>query len=387
MWARDGAHVIRKWSATGRTWAPNAESYAPLTGTKIFFWGACRLISTAWGRGREFHPVYVLRRQQPGAYDRRRPSRCGGEADAAPALCITRTKNAFMNALFAGYPFYKQLASTINSGQSRSVLLWGNVYDLFQVDGEPGGGYVPLVDFLCQKIAGGGWMLLVYELNGPIRFISPGDKDKLRQAWVAWRSDAEPEDLTLKALANRQFEKQKELLENRFEADLLDSVGKPTVALEFLRQLTLCSRQRSPGGKRYLAENLFIIIEAADLLLPAGEGDISRLNPADRRRVGIVQDWFSDPGFVHGEDSVVMLAESRSQVHPRVARLPQLGSVEVPAPDADERLNYIRWFVDNPQAQGAAGHAPKLWAADVDLALHGGSEHSRFAAVVAGRGP
>lgn len=65
--------------------------------------------------------------------------------------------------------------------------------------------------------------------------------------------------------------------------------------MEVLRQLTVCFRaQPNLGGKRF---RLLIVVEAADMLLPAGDGDITRLSPSDRQRVAICQDWFGDPAF------------------------------------------------------------------------------------------
>ena len=58
------------------------------------------------------------------------------------------------------------------------------------------------------------------------------------------------------------------------------------------------------------------------MLLPAADAD-TRLN-ASKPRVAICQDWFSDPAFMDGDDSVVLLAESRSAIHPRVAQLPRM---------------------------------------------------------------
>ena len=283
-------------------------------------------------------------------------------ADATPAAPDDTPAAAPPN-----YGFYSQLARIINSGQSRSILAWGNVHDLFYVADEPQGRYVPLVDFLCEKCDIAGLMLLVYELNGPIRFVQPGDRNRLRDAWIAWRSGMDIDELTWKAVADRGRKLQKDQLSARFDREMMDSVGKPTMALEFLRQLTLCSRSVNSKGNPYLDDNLLIIIEAGDLLLPAGGGNISQLNPADRRRVGIVQDWFSDPGLMNGGDSVVLLAESRGLIHPRVARLPQVLSVEVPDPDVDARRHYIADFIQQAASKGGAKATP-LWSDSGDLA-------------------
>jgi len=64
----------------------------------------------------------------------------------------------------------------------------------------------------------------------------------------------------------------------------------------------------------------------------------------DRHRVAICRDWFCDPGFMNGEDTVVMLAESRSLLNSRVSRLPQVLGLEIPSPTEAIRLHYIRWF-------------------------------------------
>ena len=63
------------------------------------------------------------------------------------------------------YGFFADLVEILNSDQSRSVILSGNVYDLFY-NGEE---YVPLIPFVSEKSKTKGLMRLVYELNGPIR--------------------------------------------------------------------------------------------------------------------------------------------------------------------------------------------------------------------------
>ncbi|MGE0609097.1 MAG: AAA family ATPase [Pirellulales bacterium] len=268
------------------------------------------------------------------------------------------------------YAFFTDLARIINSGQSRSLLLSGNIHDLFHAKGNSAdGGYVPLVTFLTEKCQVRGHILLVYELNGPIRLANPADKARLRSGWVAWKLAADMEQLPLLAAGDKSRLREQEMLENAFDANLMEAIGNPTMALEFLRQLTLCSRDSGPGGRPYLAENLLMIIEAADMLLPAGNGDISNLNVADRRRVAIVQDWFSDPGFMVGDDSVVMIAESASLVHPRVTRLPSVLTLEVPSPDEAAREHYINWFMQAGRpALGSHLQPPKLWGSSRELA-------------------
>jgi hypothetical protein len=273
------------------------------------------------------------------------------------------------------YPFFTDLARIVNSGQSRSVLVYGNIHDLYFVGGGADQGrYVPLIDFLCEKCQVKGHILLVYELNGPIRIVSAADRDKLRAAWVAWKIGLDTDQLILSGLADKQQQRQREGLVAAFDANLVEAIGKPTLSLEFLRQLTICSRSTAPSGRAFLAESLLIVVEGADMVLPAGDGDVSHLNETDRRRVAIVQDWFSDPGFMAGDDSVVLLAESASLVHPRVTRLPSVLAVEAPAPDQAAREHYIAWHMAGGPgssvrpAPGMTAPQARLWATQSDLA-------------------
>ncbi len=246
------------------------------------------------------------------------------------------------------YEFFTRFARILNSGQSRSVVLCGNIYDLFS-DGD---SYVPLIPFVCKKAKAGGVIQLVYELNGPIR-MSPQDHRELSDAWVRWKSGVDADTLAIREMSRK--ESLADDLRDEFDRYVRSAIGNSTQALEFLRQLTICSRA-------VLRANLLIIIEAADMLLPAGNGDVSSLNDRQSRRISIVQDWFGDPEFVEGGDSVCLVAESRSLIHPRIAKLPQVLSVDVPSPSTDERQQYIDDFIANSERK------PDLWATSRELA-------------------
>lgn len=232
------------------------------------------------------------------------------------------------------YEFFSKLARIINSGQARSIILAGNVNDLF-FDGEK---YAPLVPFLLKKTRVNGLIQVVYELNGPVR-VSDEDRSRLREAWAAWKLGVDVHSLAIKDMGHESA--QIDLRRREFDQYLRDAIGNATQALEFLRQLSICSRAA-------LRENLLVFIEAADMLLPAGDGNIARMNDAQLRRVAIVTDWFSDPEFFAGKDTVCLVSESRSQIHPRVARLPQVLSVDVPSPNTAHRRHFLEWQHGQP---------------------------------------
>jgi len=245
------------------------------------------------------------------------------------------------------YEFFTRFARILNSGQARSVVLCGSVYDLFW----DGRRYVPLIPFLCEKAKAKKLLQLVYELNGPIR-LSDTDRHLLADAWVQWKVGVDAATLALRDL--RRKEGELEFLRSEFDQHLRDAIGNSTLALELLRQLTICSRAALRG-------NLLIVVEAADMLLPSGSGDLSQLNDRQLRRISIVQDWFGDPAFVNGGDSVCLLSESRSQIHPRIAKMPQVLQVDIASPANSDRKHYIDRFIGDTEPK------PSLWSGTQEL--------------------
>ena len=240
------------------------------------------------------------------------------------------------------YDFVRKAGQIINSGQARALVLTGNITDLFCSNGKEGGDYIPIVDLLVDSWSVSGTILVIYELNGPIRFLNKEDSQKMKGAWGKLHDDENQHAIDL-ALASTK-KRIAELSQNpqySFDECLSRAKGNPTYALELLRQMCLCSRL-GKDGVPFLWENLVIIVEGADFLIP--EGEISRLSDVDRQRVAICMDWFSDPGFINGKDTVVLLSESMSLINSKISRLPQLIEIEVPSPGEEQRAHLIGWF-------------------------------------------
>ncbi len=255
-----------------------------------------------------------------------------------------------------GSTFLGQAGRILNSGQTRSLLLTGNIYDhFFRPPGgdDTHGGYVPLVDLLRHHWRVSGKILLVYEINGPIR-CTARDLETIRQGWLEWRTGLDADQRAIEAMSTDGRSSHPDPEAESFDRHFRRAIGNPTVAFELLRQLCVCSRE-------VLAEDLLILVEGADLAVPVGE--IASLSNADRRKIAILKDWFSDPEFMDSGDAVVLLAESRSQLQPRVARLPQVVEVEIPSPDLEERQRFIQWF-----EQLHPGRL-ELWGTREDLAV------------------
>ncbi|MCY3743548.1 MAG: ATP-binding protein [Candidatus Poribacteria bacterium] len=267
----------------------------------------------------------------------------------------------------------------INSGTSRSLVLSGNIHDLFFRREEDDMDYIPLVPFLSRSWDIPGFILIVYELNGPIRFAQETEREKVKQAFNLWRGTTEP-DLDINTSAGTPGATQASTSSRRtppiyldavpeppdasFSQYMNDAIGSPTLALELLRQFCLLSRSTNAQGEKLLPEKLIILIEAADMLLP--EGEIRSLSQPDRHRVSIVQDWISDSNFMNGNDTVVFIAESPSLVNSRIIRLPQVVTVEIPAPGMAERQHFISWFNNTPKL---IEKPLNLWGSQAQLAM------------------
>jgi SpoVK/Ycf46/Vps4 family AAA+-type ATPase len=260
------------------------------------------------------------------------------------------------------YTFLKEAGRLLNSGQTRSLLLTGNIYDIFDTGQEVDETYTPLLEFLLSQWEKTNHMLVVYEINGPIRFVREQDEKFMRNAWTKWRTGYDSNDMAIQKMLNPGKTKAAESHHQKnFDDSLRSAIGNPTVALEMMRQMCLCSRTLEEDSENN-SHSLLFLIEAADLILPQGE--IGNLSDADRHRVSICHDWFSDPGFCNSNDGVVLLAESRSLINTRVAQLPHVLEVEIDAPTKDQRKTYLLWFKEHYPK----GSNLKLWSGDDEFA-------------------
>ena len=250
--------------------------------------------------------------------------------------------------------FLKHAGRILNAGQARTLLLTGNVYDLFRDESSRQPKYVPLLEFLSGQWALDEHILLTYELNGAIRFVRESDADKVKDAWLRWKVGMDANEIDIQRMVDpEQLDRRIEKAQVVYDESLRKTLNNPSLALEFLRQACVAARTEIKG-ERNLKEKLLVLVESADLIVP--EMEISRLSDAERQRISICHDWFSDPGFLNADDSVVLIAESASLLHHRISRLPQMLNVEAPSPIARERAEFIRWFKSNTSARQQIDH-------------------------------
>lgn len=263
------------------------------------------------------------------------------------------------------YGFIKEAGIVINSGQSQSVVISGTVHDLFFAGDDSTGRYVPLLDLLARKWDIPGRIIVTYKADGIIRILSKDGAAKLQKAWSVARGARDGHEKAIKVFL-AETEEEKEELRNDSQGDINDDINaaalNPTYALQFLNQLCQCSRTKK-DGRRLLHEQLLILVESADMVIPQGE-DIARLSEVDRKRISICFDWFSNPDFTNGNDAVALITESKSLLNQRIAKLPQILDIRVPSPDKAARLHFITWF----EKKLPAGRKLQLWASKEEMA-------------------
>ncbi|MBN1766598.1 MAG: ATP-binding protein [Sedimentisphaerales bacterium] len=261
------------------------------------------------------------------------------------------------------YNFFGEIGRILNSGQSQSMVLTGNIYDLFYYPEKD--RYESLLDFLLHK-----WdvpearniIKIVYELNGPINFLHENDKKIVLEAWRLFHTGKTSQEDAIERLARPyRADEDQELSEIFEEMVTTNAISSPTAALEFLRQLCQASRLNLRNNP-LINRQMLIIIEGADMILP--EGEIARLSTMDRKNVAICRDWFCDPGFMEAKDAVILLTESRAELNREISRLPQLLEVEVPSPDQNQREHYISWFMNK------ADQKPQVWSGVREFAAY-----------------
>lgn len=186
------------------------------------------------------------------------------------------------------YRFYQKTARIVNSKQANVVLLHGNILDLFYE--ENSNKFVNLPDFLIRKIEKTDGIRVVY--------YKPGNS------------------------VSGDFELSKVIAKN------VDNT------VDVLKRMADIGRQNADS-------RIVFIIDNADVIFPAGDGDISRLSGPDRDAVMCLSDWISRPDFLASPINVILIAESATKIHHKIRKQPQIVDVNINNPSFEDRKYYL----------------------------------------------
>jgi SpoVK/Ycf46/Vps4 family AAA+-type ATPase len=195
----------------------------------------------------------------------------------------------------------EELTRKYRAGEASHFLLHHNVYDLHKSRT----GYVSLLGFMQKEMLGNKGLVL-YNRSEGITF----DSDETLRAFVAQQRVADP-------------------LFNISSAAQLPR--DPARALPMLERFL------------YFADRVAIIINYLETILPAGE--IGYLSNEDRNALVTLQRWMTNSRLLDSDNLVILIAESVSDVHPRVRENSRLASIRIPYPEESERLEYLTEFL------------------------------------------
>lgn len=192
-----------------------------------------------------------------------------------------------------------ELARQYYAGRTALFLLYGNIHDLVWYEGKK---YL-LRDFLLEVAFRRRNFVLTYN----------------RATGLGYRDAATQKDV--EALAKLYF-------------DRAVPPKAPTELLPFLHQYF---HRRLAEGRR-----LALVIEFAEMLAPAVG---SSLSTEERTSLLYFLRWAQDPLFLRSDITVILLAESLSELHPKLTANPHLSAIRVPYPDSGLRQAFITAWV------------------------------------------
>ena len=226
---------------------------------------------------------------------------------------MARTRKSDAADPLAGLPAWaRKLAQAYYTKTVSTFLLHGSVRDLQPLQTDDGGKtFGPLKTFLADELFGGRNHVIFYDRSSGIRAATPDTQKDLARAMAAY--------------------------DTLYGTDYAKVMPRdPGRALQIVENYL---RMRVSDG-----QSLALVIDFAETLAPGA--DIGALSSEDRFSLATLVKWASDPQFLAGDVSVVLLVENLAEISPRLARNPYVASIELPLPNEEERLEFVQTKLD-----------------------------------------
>jgi AAA+ superfamily predicted ATPase len=208
-------------------------------------------------------------------------------------------------------PWAQKLAQAYYTKTVSTFLLHGAVRDLQPLGPGDSRSYGPLKAFLTEELFGGRDHVLYYDRSSGIRAATPETQKDFSRALSAYDT-----------LYGTEYAK----VQPR----------DPGRALQILENYL---RMRLADG-----QSLALIIDFAETLAPGGE--MGSMSSEDRFALATLVKWASDPQFLAGDLSIVLLVENLAEFSARLSRNPYVATIELPLPTEEERLDYVKTKLD-----------------------------------------
>jgi SpoVK/Ycf46/Vps4 family AAA+-type ATPase len=204
-------------------------------------------------------------------------------------------------------PWAQKLAQAYYTKTVSTFLLHGAVRDLQPLGPAGDRSYGPLKQFLTEELFGGRSHVLHYDRSSGIRTATPESQKDFSRTLSAY--------------------------DTLYGTDYAKVLPRdPGRALQILENYL---RMRLSDG-----QSMALIIDFAESLAPGGE--MGSLSAEDRFALATLVKWASDPQFLAGDLSIVLLVENLAEISGRLARNPYVASIELPLPTEEERQDYVQ---------------------------------------------
>src|ERR1044071_3370519 len=193
-----------------------------------------------------------------------------------------------------------RMARKYYAGEASHFLFYNNIYDLVRSGNE----YISLLNYLQRELVGTKH-LLTYNRSEGIKFGS----QEAERAFAA-----------------------------------LMRVSDPLMRGDALKQLPKDPARALPLIEHFLlyGDQVAVIINFLDTIIPAG--DVSYMSGDDRTNLVSLPRWIASSRLLRKDNIVVLVAESVSEVHPRIRNNSRLAAIDIPYPDDAERPDFIRYM-------------------------------------------
>src|SRR5215469_6456227 len=186
-------------------------------------------------------------------------------------------------------------------------VLYGNVRDLVPLRRSGSTDFVSLDDFLSQALFGQRDLVLHYDRGG-LAFGNSDTQADFRRALEGYD--------TFHGTAHAQ--------------------GLPRNPDAVLNILDNYLRLRIADGKK-----IALVIDFAETIAPAG--DVFGMPAEDRNSLVILKRWARNPDFLNADVTIILISENQVELNQGIVQNPGVSSIEVPLPDEQQRLEFVRW--------------------------------------------
>jgi AAA+ superfamily predicted ATPase len=205
----------------------------------------------------------------------------------------------------------QELASKYGSKTANLYILHGNIRDLLPHKRKEGEfTFTRVQEYISEVLFGNLNIIAYYDCSSGVTFCEPEmERDYLAAIpGLCENPDADKSDFT-------STDPQKSF---------------PNLERYFL--------SRIPKDRRTTCR-MVLIIDYAEYIVPAG--DLFRLDDADRYSMVTFKRWATDPKFINGDISIILLTENLADISSRLVGSPSTVKINVPFPDVIVRESFL----------------------------------------------